>query len=95
MSHDLTARVAVLEAEVARPRQLSETMAGEATFAGQIAPVCMTALITAGALSPATAREALDRFLLLLEEQVGAGRMPPAMLDHARGRAASLLARLP
>lgn len=88
---DLEDRVAELEAVV---RSLQDRLAvadGEALFAGQIAPLALHVLIAQGLLPAATAREALDRFLLLLEQKEGVAGPQAAALEHARSRAEATL----
>lgn len=69
MSEQLEARIAALEAEIARLKHDVAAAQGEALYAGQIAPLVLSALtVEGGPLSRERARELIDLALLHFEE---------------------------
>ncbi|HYF08113.1 MAG TPA: hypothetical protein VD970_10865 [Acetobacteraceae bacterium] len=75
MSEDLQTRISALEAEVARLRDSLAAAQGEALYAGQIAPLVLSAVTAKGEiLTRERARELIDLALLHFEE--AQARMP-------------------
>lgn len=95
MSDDVLARLAALEMEVAELRECLVAAQGEALYAGQIAPLVLSAVTAKGEiLSRERARELVDLALLHFEE--AQARMPGvrAAIRYACDRFAATLGNL-
>ncbi len=95
VSGDVQARIAALECEIAQLRESLIAAQGEALYAGQIAPMVLSAVTAGqGAISRERARELIDLALLHFEE--AQARMPGvcAALRYACDRFTTTLANL-
>lgn len=102
MSEELEARVAQLlgrvEALEARCEQLERVAHGafgEASFAGQLAPLLLAFMRAHGLINEDALREALDHYLRRCEEAEGSFPGSAASLAHARSRVEATLRSLP
>jgi hypothetical protein len=84
-------RLEVLEMEMRDVLQRLATAEGEAVFAGQVAALALHVLIASGTLPAPSAREAIDRLLLFLEQGQADGALVPLAAEHARSRTEATL----